>query len=179
MSMPSFVPENYVLPTSGGGNFTKLQVGENRLRILSVQPLIVWQYWNTDGKPVRFPLEQRPTNPANIREGEKVKQCWFQAVYNYETKAVEIWEVSQVGIISAIVSYSRHEDYGHPTGYGYTITKAGSGKDTTYTVVAGVPKPLPDSIAELAAKTPINLAAILSGDNPFEALADEDANLPF
>ena len=169
MSVSSFVPDNYTAPSAGGGNYTKLQPGENRLRVLADQPLIGWQYWNTANKPVRSAYDAHPGNPADLRDGDKVKQCWWMKVYNYATKAIEIWEVAQVGLINGIISYARHEDYGNPVNYGFTITKTGSGKETTYNLVAGVPKPLPAEIQKLSAETPVNLQALLeNGGNPFD-----------
>ena len=166
----SFFAPNYTPSSGGGGNYTKLQPGENRLRILSGQALQGWQYWNNAGKPVRFAHDQHPGNkPADIREGETVKEVLWTGVYNYGTKAIEIWEVTQKQIIGALWAYAQHEDYGDPINYSLNVTRSGSGMETKYTVVAGVPKPLPAEIQKLADETPLNLAALLTGGSPFDA----------
>lgn len=165
----SFFQKDYTPSAGGNGNYTKLQPGENRLRILSDQALQGWQYWNTASKPVRSAYHQRPVNPADLREGDSVKECLWTGVYNYATKAIEIWEITQKGILNALFAYASHEDYGDPIGYGLTVTKSGSGMETKYSVVAGVPKPLPVEIQKLADETPLNLRALLDGGSPFDA----------
>ena len=190
----SFFQPDYTPSAGGNGNYTKLQPGENRLRILSGQALQGWQYWNTSNKPVRFAYNQRPMNPADLREGDSVKEVLWTGVYNYATKAIEIWEITQKGILNALWAYSQHEDYGDPINYGLTVTKSGSGMETKYAVLAGVPKPLPAEIQKLADETPLSLANMLTGGSPFDAspapgqvatpeqkkvLVLEDADLPF
>jgi hypothetical protein len=45
--MNSFLPDNYERPAASGGNYAKLEDGQNRFRFLS--PAVVgWLYWNTD-----------------------------------------------------------------------------------------------------------------------------------
>ena len=165
----AFFQPDYTPSAGGNGNYTKLQVGENRLRILSDQALQGWQYWNTAGKPVRAPYHQRPVAPADLRDGDTVKECLWTGVYNYTTKAIEVWEITQKGILNSLYAYANHEDYGDPIGYGLTITKSGSGMETKYALLAGVPKPLPAEIQKLADETPLNLAALLTGGSPFDA----------
>jgi hypothetical protein len=46
-----FLPEGYEVPKSGG-NYMKLKQGPNKFRILSA-PIIGWEYWSEDRKPVR------------------------------------------------------------------------------------------------------------------------------
>jgi len=167
----SFVPANYVAPTSGGGDFTKLADGANSLRILSELPLIGWAYWNTAGKPVRS-LEH-PGQPADIRIGtdgkpEKVKEFWAMAVYNIGTKKVELWEVTQAQIKDAIISLSRDADWGHPMGYSLKITKTGQKLETKYSVMPGKPAPLPADVQAVVDASPVNLMALIDGGNPFD-----------
>ena len=191
----AFFPSGYTPSTGGSSNYTKLQPGENKLRVISEDALLGWQYWNTAGKPVRFAHDKFPGNqPADIRDGETVKEVMWTAVYNYATKSIEIWEVTQKQILKALYDYAHLEDYGDPSNYGLTIKRDGSGKETKYSVLAGVPKPLPTEIKELADKTPINLANILTTGNAFDAspapgakptaeqkkvLVESDENLPF
>jgi len=169
----SFVPANYVAPTStGGGNFTKLADGDNSLRILSEQPLIGFVYWSTAGKPVRS--LQHPGQPADIRLGadnkpEKVKEFWAMAIYNIGTKQVELWEVTQAQIRDAIIGLSNDSEWGHPSQYSLKIKKSGKGLETKYAVMPGKPGPLPAEIQAVVDASPVNLMALIDGGNPFDS----------
>ena len=165
----AFFQPDYTPSAAGNGNYTKTQPGANRLRILPVAPLQGWLYWNTDKKCLRFPLGQKPSSTPGIQDGETLKEFLACAVYNYDTKAIEVWEITQKQIINALYAYAQHDDYGDPANYGLTVTKTGSGKETKYSVVAGVPKPLPAEIQQLADETPLNLRALLDGGSPFDA----------
>jgi hypothetical protein len=165
----SFVPADYVAPSTS--SYTKLQAGENNIRIISEMPLIAFQYWNTAGKPVRS--LKHPGQPADIRRDDKgqaeaVKECWWMAVYNFATKQMEIWEVSQAGIKNKIINLSQDSDYGHPSGYTLKIVKSGSGLETKYDVTPRPPKALDASIQAVVDAAPANLEAILTGGNPFD-----------
>ncbi|GAA4349977.1 hypothetical protein GCM10023185_07170 [Hymenobacter saemangeumensis] len=179
----SFLPENYEVPTAGGGDYTKLQAGPNVLRVLSKQPAIGYEYWNDANKPVRC-LENPGKAPAGMRKkapnggDERVKEFWAMVVYNYDTEKIEIWQVTQVAIKSAIQEYSRHAKYGHPSKYDLTITKTGSGLNTEYSVVADPPEAISAEVLALAKQTPINLQALFDGGNPFEASAAAPAPAP-
>lgn len=170
----NFLPETYEVPTGGGGDYTKLQNGANVLRVLSKQPAIGYEYWNEDGKPVR--VKDKPAGiPADMRKkapnggDERVKEFWAMVVYNTLTQKIEIWQVTQVAIKSAIQEYSRHAKYGHPSKYDLTITRSGSGLNTEYSVVADPPEAIAAEVLALAKETPINLEALFTGGNPFEA----------
>jgi predicted secreted protein len=160
----SFVPQNYVAPTAAGGDFTKLQDGENRLRILSEMPTIGYVYWNNAGKPVRS--EQHPGQPADVRIGqdgkpEKVKEFWAVAVYNYGTKKVELWEFTQAGIRDGLISLAQDPEWGHPTQYGIKVTKSGKGLDTKYAVLPGKAADLTADVQAVVDASTLNVRAVL------------------
>ena len=179
----SFLPENYEVPTAGGGDYTKLQNGANVLRVLSKQPAIGYEYWNEDGKPVR--VKEKPAGtPADMRKkapnggDERVKEFWAMVVFNVTTQKIEIWQVTQVAIKSAVQEYSRHAKYGHPSKYDLTVTRSGSGLNTEYSVVADPPEAIAAEVIALAKQTPINLEALFTGGNPFEAAGAAPAPAP-
>ncbi|MGI4875255.1 MAG: hypothetical protein ACRYFX_29210 [Janthinobacterium lividum] len=179
----SFLPDNYEVPTGGGGDYTKLQAGDNRLRVLSKQPVIGFEYWNEAGKPVRVkvkpvgkPADMRKTAPNGGEE--RVKEFWAMVVYNLLTQKIEVWQVTQAGIKEAIQSYSLNTKYGHPSNYDLTISKKGSGLETKYSVVADPPEKLAKAVVDQAKATPINLEALFEGGNPFEAAGAAPAPAP-
>ena len=169
----SFLPENYTAPVGGSGQYFKPQVGENRVRIVS-NPIIGWLYWNTEGKPVRNQIDNNPgAKPADMRQAdtngraEKVKQFWAVKVFNYATKQMEVWEITQATIMGELQKLSKDEDWGHPKKYDLKISKSGSGLNTEYSITPVAPKPPTAEVIEAYKATPINLEALFDGGNPF------------
>ncbi|MGY2133628.1 hypothetical protein ACW9KT_15470 [Hymenobacter sp. HD11105] len=176
----SFLPTNYEAPKPAGGNYTKLQDGENRLRILS-NPVIGWVYWSTDNKPVRSALNPGAC-PADMRAGdnngrtERPKEFWAMKVYNYGTQEMQILEVTQTQIKNALAELSRDEDWGHPKNYDLKIGKSGKGLETKYAVTPVVPKPVSEEVKTAFNATPITLDALLNGGDPFGAVEQSMAS---
>lgn len=168
----NFLPDNYEVPTTtGGGDYMKLEKGENIIRILS-KPIIGWQYWNTDKKPVRL-KEQPMSIPEDIRrndkgEAERVKHFWAMKVYNYKAEAVQILEITQSTVIGAITELSKDEDWGSPLEYDLKITRTGEGLETEYSVIAKPSKLLSEDVLVASDAKPVNLEALFSNGNPFE-----------
>lgn len=160
----SFLDENYEMPVSGGG-FTKLETGDNRLRILS-SPLMMWQEWRED-KIIRHPYDPNNKPPKGPGQKDSVKHSWGLIVWNYQTKEIEVLELDKQEVISSLVTHSRDADWGHPKFYDIVINKSGSGLDTTYKLIAK-PKSEPSSeIVDAYTATPIDLGNLLKGASPF------------
>jgi len=165
----SFLPPNYEVPKTGG-SYTKFQPGDNKFRILSA-PVMGFEYWNTEGKPVR--LHNYPdVKPANMRNGETIKHFWALKVWNYRTEALEVLEIVQSTIQSAILALSSSADWGDPREYDITINKSGSGKENTkYAIMPSPMKPAATHILEALAADENSL------DDLFEADADAEIDL--
>ncbi|MCP4551946.1 MAG: hypothetical protein GY834_07910 [Bacteroidetes bacterium] len=164
MSNDSFIPENYEAPTGGGG-FTKLQTGDNRMRILS-NPLMMWSIW-LDGKPSRVPFSsEKPAKGGGQKDS--VKHAWGLIIWNYATEAIEVFELDKQDIIQALTSYAKDADWGHPKNYDIIINKTGAGMDTEYKFIAKPAKPITDIIIKAYTDSPIDLNQLLvEGGNPF------------
>lgn len=176
MSENAFIPEDYKPPTGGGG-FTKLQDGDNRMRILS-SPLMLWIVWN-NGQPSRIPYS-KPKPTKGQGQKDSVKHGWGLIIWNYATEAIEVFELDKQDIISAITSYSKDKDWGHPKNYDIVINKSGSGMETEYKFVAKPAKPVSDVIITAYTDNPIDLSQLLiSGGNPFLSNGgDADSKTP-
>ena len=176
----SFFQEGYQVPASGGnGQYTKLEQGKNVIRILSA-PVMGFEYWNTDNKPVlsKEKFEGVPSGARLDDKGNfKQKHFWAMKVYNYATEQVEIMQITQKNIQNAIVEYAQSEDYGDPREYDITITRKGEGLETQYTVMPSPPKPLKPEVVKASNDTQVNLNALFTGDNPFEADAFDEAEV--
>jgi len=181
----SFLPTNYEEPkASGGGKFTKFPDGETiRIRVLS-DAVTGYQYWTKDNKPVNTQNHPGMT-PPDIRiedtgKPSRVSHFWAFAVWNYGANEIQIAQVTQSTIRSALSDYLADPDYGEPQGYDLKITRSGTGLETKYSVIAAPPKsfslPTPELQKELGS---INLNALFSGENPFSASNSTAENASF
>ncbi len=163
-----FLPEGYEVPKSSGGGYMKLRTGANKFRVLSA-PVMGWQYWNEDGKPVR--AKQMWTvvpADADLNKGWPQKHFWAFVVWNFDTKAVEILQLTQATIQSAIQELINNEDWGDPRQYSITINRKGEALETEYSVVPSPAKETPPEVLQAYKEKPINLDALFSGENPFD-----------
>jgi hypothetical protein len=196
----SFLPE--VVAATGGSDYTALQLGENRLRIVSEKVIHGWTYFTEDGQRVHL-REEPKGKPANMRlkgkfGDEKVKLFWAATVYNYDTKQVELFKFEQAGIQNGLKTLAADPDWGMPNEYSIKVYKKVEkvkGEDkTSYSVVPGKVAALTDEVKTAVAAKPVNLDALFTGGNPFDSQpkpgaaptpeqkqtqADDDNDLPF
>ncbi len=165
----TFLPEDYKLPDSSG--YMKFHDGENTFRILS-SAIIGYEYWTGNNKPVRSrkPFGGIPVDIRFEKDGlpSKIKHFWAFAVYNYDTKAIQILEITQSTIQGGIKAIVDNSKWGHPSGYDITITKKGEGFDTEYHVMPSPHSQVDENIMAALKAKPINLEAIFTGENPFD-----------
>lgn len=164
----TFLPDNYKVPKSEGGNYLKLQDGRNTIRVLS-DVITGYIYWSDDNKPQR--LREKPEGtPPRIRinedgKADKIKHFWACTVWDGST--VRVWEITQASIQDAIAALAEDPQWGHPRGYQLTVTKTGKGLNTEYSVVPSPPSSLPDeAIAAWQAKD-IDLEELYASGDPF------------
>lgn len=171
----AFLDQSYELPTSGGGNYMKFEQGQNKFRVLS-NAITGYEYWTTDNKPVRSP-EKIVGIPENAKmnvdpEGSEYfapRHFWAMVVYNYSTKQVEILQITQKNIQTAMLDYYRNDAYGDPKNYDIVVARKGEKYETKYTVMANPPKEVDPKIMADYAGMAINLDALYDGGNPFDA----------
>lgn len=159
-----FLPTGYEQPKSGG-NYMKLQKGENKFRILS-KPIIGWEDWD-DKKPLRFKMNEKPLK--SIDPSRKIKHFWAFFVWNYSTEKVEVLQITQAGIQSAIAGFSKDADWGNPFGYDIKVIRTGEGMETEYQVNPVPHKPISAKVKEEFESNPLNLDALFTGGDPFDA----------
>jgi hypothetical protein len=102
-------------PKTTGGNYTKLKKdGDTKLRILT-SPIMGYEYFNTDDRPVRSRNEI--TNPRDIKpdtftgKAGKVKQFWAMTVWNYDEECIQIWEITQQALKQQLRALAKDTDY--------------------------------------------------------------------
>jgi len=164
-----FLPGSYKLPDSS--NYMKLKDGENTIRILS-SAIVGYEYFNTNNKPVRSktPFKIVPDDIGLDRDGKtkKIKHFWAFVVWNYEAEKIQILEIVQSTIQSAIKAIVDNKKWGNPHGYDITITRTGEGFDTEYAVMPNPHSEIAPSILEIYKEMKIDLDALYVNKNPFE-----------
>lgn len=163
----SFCPEGYEPPKSGS-NYMKLQPGENKIRILT-NPVMGWEYWNADNKPVRSREFQREKVNPKIQNGKEVdsKHFWALVVYNYKDDSIQILQINQVTLQDAIFALSKDSDWGSPLDYDVKITRTGEELLTRYSINPSPKKPLDEEVKTAFKEMNINLDALFEGEDPF------------
>jgi hypothetical protein len=177
MSNDTWLPDGYEVPKGGGGNYMKLEDGANKFRILGA-PVMGWEYWNKDGKPVR--LTEKPDElPEDIRIGqdgkpERIKHFWAFPVWNYRDSKLQILELTQASIQGPIQDLVTSPDWGDPKEYDITITKKGQKLDTEYGVMPSKPTAVPIEAHKAYREARVNLEALFSGGDPFTSPAGSE-----
>jgi len=155
-------PEGYEAPVEIS-SFMQLEDGDNTFRILS-KPVMGFEYWTADNKPKRS-KENWAEVPADIRKDKagkntKVKHFWSFLVYNYATKSVQSFEITQTTIMKALKALIENPKWGNPEKYDITINKTGKELLTKYAVVPNPHSEITEDITKALAETEIDLEAI-------------------
>ncbi len=160
----SFLPVGYESP-KGNSNYTRIEDGENRIRILSA-PIIGWEDW-IDKKPKRYRNEDKPSKPHDPEK--PIKHFWSFIVWNYRTSKIEIYQCNQGSIRQRLESLSQDRDWGDPYHYDIKIAKSGQMMLTKYELNPCPSKPISDEVKQAFYVTPIDLQELFVGGDPFAA----------
>jgi hypothetical protein len=159
-----FGDENYVVPETS--NYMKFKAeGPHKFRALS-SAIIGYEYFKDNNKPVRSktPFEETP----GIKKGGKISHFWAFVVWNYAAKRIQILEITQKSIQTAMQAYVKNPDWGNPKTYDITVNRKGmTVNDTEYTVMPSPHKPLDPEIAQKFSDAKINLEALFEDADPF------------
>jgi hypothetical protein len=158
----SFLPEDYTAPKSTS-YYTKLQEGENRIRILS-KPILGWEDWH-EKKPVRYTMNEKPAKSYDAKK--PVRHFWAFVVFNYNENEIQIMQITQATIRKSIESLCKDADWGAPFGYDIKIMKSGEGVDTEYALNPVPHKPVSQDIIDAFNDRRCNLNALFATADPF------------
>jgi hypothetical protein len=162
----NFLPEDYQAPKPVSQNYFKLQDGENRVRILS-RPVIGWEDWTLDRKPVRFRMNEKPAKSIDAKK--PVKHFWAFVVWNVNQEEIQLMQITQATIRSSLEALSKDNDWGSPFEYDIKIFKKGEKMETEYTVNPVPHKPVSAYIIQAFKDKPINLSALFTDEDPFSS----------
>lgn len=175
MSNP-FLPEDFDGVPESPSSYMRFKSGENKIRIVG-SAIVGNELW-VSGKPVRKTTKeiftQDELNNADINKftGKQKTPVYFWAfpVLNYETKKVEILEVTQRKVIEGVEGYLNDPDYGpDPKNYDLVIVRNDESDPVSYSVRAKPPKELPADIQEYVQDevSGINMKALFEGKDPW------------
>ncbi len=159
-----FLPENYKEPASESRYIKIKKDGEIKIRILS-EPIMGWEDWSLEKKPIRFKEDQRPL--TSVDPEKPVKFFWSFIVYDIIEHKIKIMQITQVSIRNSLKNLRSDVDFGELYNYDIKIKRTGEGKDTEYHVVPMNIKTIDKSIIDLFDETPCNLEALFFSQDPF------------
>jgi hypothetical protein len=158
----SFLPDNYTLPESSNG-YMKFKQGDNVFRILS-SAVVGEEAWTKENQPVRWkPGAKMPDGDYK----DMPKAFWAFVVWNYASKAIEILEVTQRGVMSFINQQINNPKWGDPKEYDFVVNKKGEGMSTKYTISTNPKEAIPADVLKKVTDKKINLECLFEGTDPF------------
>lgn len=172
-TMGEFLPPDTKIPASEG-KYMRFAEHQNMFRVLG-SAITGYELW-VSGKPARrkdksqFTTDQILNADINKFTGQKKIPQYFWAfpVWNYQTKQVEILEVTQKSVMHGIEDYLKDDDYGsNPQEYDIVVTRDETNDKVEYRVKAKPPKAMDEAIKEAYKKFNINLEALFTGKDPF------------
>lgn len=168
------LPTTFKKPEKTKDDYTQLQDGENRLRVLT-DFISGQKYWVGEGetrKPVRvhdgdqIPVKDLGTDKWG--NPERVRAFIAAVVWNYTTKRIEVFETDKISILSDIFDLETDVDWGDVSKYDIKIRKSGEGKETRYKVDPAPAKPLDITIKEAFKAKVIDLNKLFEGGEPMD-----------
>lgn len=173
------LPQDYTVPTSSG-NYMKFKDGANRFYVLG-KAITGWQYWNTEGKPVRQKdrFEDIPADIKINKDGtpDRVKHFWAFPVWNYQEKKLQILEITQSGVRGSM-KLKIDNRKGDVSKFDFIITRTGEGLATDYDVDIDVHEEISGE-KELKEKAGLlNLEALYKGGDPFASISKGEDRIP-
>lgn len=116
---------NYQEPqATSQGNYTRLEQGANNILILS-NAIAGYEFWtDTTDKEGKAKRQANRCRFDELPEGEKAKIFYAMAVYNFNTKKIEIFSTTVRDIKDGLVAIKKNEDLKDPQDYKITITKS-------------------------------------------------------
>jgi hypothetical protein len=179
--MNDFLPKDYETPEIPSP-FMELEEGTNTFRVLS-SAIVGYKWWVDDGQEGRKPIRVRTADdvPEEVKNATvwraQAKHFWAFAVYNYQTKSIQVLELKQQSIMKAIEAFEKNPKWGNPKRYDLIIEKVSTGSkdwDVEYHVIPEPPTSVDEGIAELARMVPVRLDALYDGGDPFAVTSEED-----
>ena len=170
-----FLPKSYELPKQPS-NYLRLEEGDNVFRILS-SAIVGWEYWTDDEKGNRKPIRVRSQKELPDQYAGEAKHFWAFCIYSRQAEQVQILELTQRTIMTAIERLVANEKWGDPKEYDLNVSRTGKELDTSYTVMPEPKEEVDEGIVQMYKDMNINLEALYKGDDPFKS-EDDVSDVP-
>lgn len=145
----------------------KFEQGETTFRILS-KAVIGYVYFNKENKPIRQ-KENFEGVPTDIKKDASVKHFWACVIWNYKDERIQILEITQKSIMTAMKALIDSPKWGSPLAYDISITRKGTTmNDTEYAIMPNPQAELTEVIKTAYAARPVNLEALFANEDPFK-----------
>lgn len=164
--MTTFFATDYKTPPKND-NYTKLRVGETRLRALGL-PIFGYVLWR-DAK--RICVKPDAKEDLNLKPGEEEKYFCTFAAWNYNTNKLEICEITKKTVIDELVALNKAK--GSLFDYDVVIQRTGEGNSTRYKVIPMDTKPLEPSIVKKCDATPLYMDAMYVSKHPHQDMVGD------
>jgi len=167
------IPKDIKIPKSS--QFGKLQDGVNKFRVLS-DIIYGWEGWK-DNKPFRHEGEVCKITPDQVDLNQNgkpnINYFWAMVVWNYQTKQVQVLELTQKTIMTPLYDLEQNEDWGDLKNYDIQIKKEKVGDKTNYTTLGIPPKPLAPEIKQAYEESDVKLEKLFEGEYPMDTEEEE------
>jgi hypothetical protein len=165
------IPKDATVPKTASSFFKPEEGKKQKVRVLS-DFVIGWEGWK-DGKPFRHEGAVCQISTDEVDHDEtydrpKINHFWAAAVWNYDEKRVQVYQITQRTVMQALKSLEDHEDWGDLKGYDITVTRAKKDGKTTYDVNPVPPKPLPVDAQLAYEEANVDLTALFRGEYPIK-----------
>lgn len=170
------LPKGYKVPDKKkSSSYMKFEDGANKFRIVS--PITTGSEWweDSDGTRKPYRVETYDDVPTERWTGgdDRPKHFWAMVVWNYNTKSLQVLELTQKSLQKALEALEMNPDWGDLVKYDITITKSGKGRETSYSPPTPSPsKPLPAEVKKAVDSAKIDLTALFRNENPFNQPTD-------
>lgn len=173
----TFLPKKYTLPEQES-NYCRLEEGDNIFRVLS-SAITGWEWWIDDpeNKGKRKPMRVKDQADVPADFGQDTKHFWAFIVYNRNKEQVQILELTQRTIMTAIERLVANEKWGDPKEYDLNVSRTGKELDTSYTTMPEPKEELDPGVVRMYKDMNINLSALFEGKDPFKS-EDDVSDVP-
>ena len=165
------IPKDATVPKTASSFFKPEEGKKHKVRVLS-DFVIGWEGWK-DGKPFRHEgavcqISSDEVDHDDTYDRPKINHFWAAAVWNYDEKRVQVYQITQRTVMQALKSLEDHEDWGDLKKYDITVARSKKDGKTSYEVNPVPPKPLSDDILFAYDEANVDLTALFRGEYPIK-----------
>ena len=120
-------------------------------------------------KPYRVPHGRNAYQDlqARVGTGVDIKTFWALLVWDYESRSLVCWEITQKSIQNALSSLIDSSAWSNPLAYDITVVRKGAGLDTKYTITPSPPSPMLPEITQSVVDAEPDFHALFDNGAPF------------